>query len=85
MKRDTCRQKLQIFLTKFLPTSILGVSAATRAENLVEWIMNDYNLDGEHNRSENGRSCTGHFVQYHPLTLTSNLYLSCCTFMGVEM
>jgi hypothetical protein len=30
------------------------------------------NSDGKHNRLESGRSCMERFVQYHPITVTSN-------------
>jgi hypothetical protein len=43
-------------LAKFLSASRLGVSAATRAENLVDE-EKDYNSDEEHSGSVNGRSC----------------------------
>jgi hypothetical protein len=33
MNRDTCRKNSWTFLSKFFPASLLGVSAATRAEN----------------------------------------------------
>jgi hypothetical protein len=36
MKRYTCRHNSRTFLTKYLPTLLLDVSAATRAENLVD-------------------------------------------------
>jgi hypothetical protein len=32
-KEDTCRQNSRTFLAKFLPASLLDVSAATREEN----------------------------------------------------
>jgi hypothetical protein len=47
------------FLVKFLPASLLGVSAAKRAENSGVWIGNDDKSDWEHTRSEYGRSCMG--------------------------
>jgi len=40
MKRDTYWQNSQTFLPKFLPPSLLGVSAATRAEDSSGWIRN---------------------------------------------
>jgi hypothetical protein len=67
------------FLAKFLPASLLCFSAATWAEKSGEWIGNYYNLVADHNRSENGLSCMGRFVLYHPITVTSkdknNTYL----------
>jgi hypothetical protein len=33
MKRDTCKQNSRTFLAKVFPVWILGVCAATRAEN----------------------------------------------------
>jgi hypothetical protein len=36
MKRDTCRQNSLTFIAKFLPASLLGVSATTRAESSVD-------------------------------------------------
>jgi hypothetical protein len=33
----------------------------------------DWNSDGEHNSSENGRSCVRRFVRYHSVTVTSIL------------
>jgi hypothetical protein len=48
------------FLAQFVPALLLGVSAAaTRTENYCVRIGNDYNSDGEHNSSENGRSAWG--------------------------
>jgi hypothetical protein len=40
------------FFVHFIPASLLGVAAATRAENSREWIGNDWNSDGERNRSQ---------------------------------
>jgi hypothetical protein len=31
---------------------------------------------GVHNKSENGRSCVGRFVRYHPVTVTSKFNYS---------
>jgi hypothetical protein len=61
-------------LSQFLSASLLGVSAATRAENSGGRIGNDYNSDREHNRSENGRICVGHFLRYHSVAVTTNPY-----------
>jgi hypothetical protein len=61
------------FLAKFLSASLLGVFAATRAENSGVYIENDYNSDGEHNTSENGRSCMGRIVLYYYVTGTSTV------------
>jgi hypothetical protein len=44
------------FLAQFLFASLLGVSAKTRTKNSGAWIGNDWNSDGEQNRSDNGRS-----------------------------
>jgi hypothetical protein len=65
-ERDTDRQNQR----PFLPASLLGVSSATRAENSGGWIGNDYNSDGEHNISENCRSCMVRFIRYHPVIVT---------------
>jgi len=43
------------------------VSVATRAETCCGLIVNDYDLDEEHNWSDNGRSCVGHFVWCYPI------------------
>jgi hypothetical protein len=59
------------FLAQFLTASLLGVSAATRADSFVGWIRNDYSLGGEYNISQNGRSCMERFEWYHPVTHSS--------------
>jgi hypothetical protein len=58
--------KIKDIIAKFLPASLLGVSAETRAENSGGWMENDLNSDGVRKRSVNGRSCMGRFVRYHP-------------------
>jgi hypothetical protein len=57
------------FLAKFLSALLLGVSAATRADNSGGLIGNDYNSDGG---AQYGRRCVGRFVRYNPVTVTSN-------------
>jgi hypothetical protein len=53
------RQNLRIFLAKFLPNSLLGVSATTKADNSGGWMAYEKNSYGAHNRPVNGRSCMG--------------------------
>jgi hypothetical protein len=51
------RQNSADIARKFLPASLLGVSAATRADSTVD--------------HKNGRSCVGSFVRYHPVIVTT--------------
>jgi hypothetical protein len=52
----TNREIQRPFPAQYLLTSLLGVSAATTAEQSGGWIGNNYNSDGEDSISENGRS-----------------------------
>jgi hypothetical protein len=70
----TNRQNSTAISSPVSPASLLDVSAETRAENSGGWIESDYNSDGEHNRSQNGRSYMGCFVLYRPLSVTSNFH-----------
>jgi hypothetical protein len=72
--KDTERQNSAAISHPVSPTLLISVSAATRAENSGGRIGNDYNSDRVHNKSENGHSCMGCFVQHHPITVTSNIF-----------
>jgi hypothetical protein len=66
------RNTLRTYLVQFSPASLLGVSTGIFQRALVdEFVMIKAQM-GTRNRSENGRSCMGHFVLYHMITVTGN-------------
>jgi hypothetical protein len=69
---NTDRKKISSHFSPTFPCFAVRCPAATRAVNSFGWMGNNYNWVGEHSRAENGRTCTGRFVRYHPVTVASN-------------
>jgi hypothetical protein len=75
------QQNWRTSLAKFLPASLQGVYAVICQRALVDDTEMIRTQMGTHNISENGRSCMGLFVRYHPVTVKiTTVYYQMCVF-----